>query len=72
MSLKRLWTRREALPPPSDAATVRNLEELGNPVTLNMALAGCPARDKSSFVYICLSAMTSGLKFGLKSSVHDK
>ena len=45
MSLKRLWTRREALPPASDATTVRNMEELGNPVTLNMALAGCPARD---------------------------
>ena len=54
MSLKRLWTRREALPPPSDAVTVRNMEELGNPVTLNMALAGCPARDKSSFVYTYL------------------
>ena len=72
MSLKRLWTCREALPPASDAATVRNMEELGTPATLNMALAVCRARDKSSLVYICLSAMTFGLKFGLKSSVHDK
>ena len=43
---KTLLTRREALPPASDAATVRNMKELRNPVTLNMALAVCPARDK--------------------------
>ena len=71
MSLRRLWMRRETSPPAPDLAITRDIEDLGNPTALNIALAVCPAWDKWSLVCICLPYMTPGLKWGLSTPLYE-
>ena len=72
MSLGRLWVRREASPPAPDLAIMQGIEDLGNPMALNIALAARPARDKSTLVYICLPYVTPGLKWGLSTPLRER